>query len=121
MIDRSAPLTEDERLREIAGLLAAGAIRFLRKQTMAGGRACVVPTANGKEVWELVDDEAEQQILRYLEQEVSASPVRIGAALALSHMTLTRRLVRLRRAGLVTVSGKTRSARYALASTSHSN
>lgn len=66
-------------------------------------------------MWDLVDDKVEKQVLRYLSQNIGALPVQIERALNLPHTTLVRRLARLRLAGLVVVSGRTRSAQYSLA------
>lgn len=62
-----------------------------------------------------MDDNVEKQVLRYLQLQVSAEPVQIRTALGLPEMTLARRLARLRAAGLIRVTGKTRNARYELA------
>lgn len=107
-------MTEEERLQEISELLATAALRYLRKQ---GPKP---PYEEGQspaqsEVWDLVDDELERQILRFLKQHVSADPTQIRSALGVSEMTLVRRLARLRGVGLIQVSGKTRNARYELA------
>ena len=51
-------------------------------------------------------------MLAYLERTGAATPRDFQQALGLSPMTVTRRLARLRSAGLVAVEGQTRSARY---------
>lgn len=108
-----AHLGEEERLQQIAEILATGAIRYLRRQDAM--KPAVQAASARREIWEMVDDELEKQILRFLQQHVSLEPNRIRAALGLSAMTLGRRLSRLRNAGLICVVGRTRRARYELA------
>lgn len=97
--------------------MAVAALRFLdvRPNAPPPGQSDV-PLAAIIHVWDLVDDEVEKQILRYLLLHVAAVPADMERALSLSGMTLTRRLAHLREVGLVTVSGKTRNALYSLAS-----
>lgn len=110
-------LPEEERIRQIGDLLATAALRYLDVQPNASppGQS-KVPVTTMTHVWDLVDDEVEKQILRYLLRHFAAVPADMERALSLSGMTLTRRLARLREVGLVTVSGKTRNALYRLAS-----
>lgn len=112
-------LSEEERLQQIAELLATGAIRYLRRLGPVGdpiAKGTGAPTGSGKvEVWDLVEDETEKLILRFLQQRIVAEPILMRTALGLSPMTLTRKLARLRSAGLVRVCGKTRNATYELA------
>lgn len=111
-------LPEAERIRRIGELLATAAIRYLRDkdQELASRQTQPSPpAAHIVEVWDLVDDETEKQVLRYLSVHIVAVPAEISLALNISAMTLTRRLARLREAGLIMVSGKTRNARYELA------
>lgn len=106
-------LPEEERLQQIAELLAAGALRYARRQGGTVRPMAIAPPT--RQIWDMVDDDLEKQILRFLQQQVSAEPVQIRAALGLPEMTLARRLARLRSAGLIHVSGRTRRARYELA------
>lgn len=110
-----ANLSEEERLQEIAKILAVGAIRYLRRQGPVDQFKGAVPEPTAGAIWDLVEDPLEKKILRFLYDRVEADPVLIQTALMVSPMTVTRRLARLRQAGLVQVTGKTRSARYALA------
>ena len=71
------------------------------------------------EIWQMVDDDLDKQILRYLEGSLRASPKQISSALHIPRMTLARRLARLRKVGFVVVIGKTRSARYEIANEAH--
>jgi DNA-binding HxlR family transcriptional regulator len=113
-----ASLSEAERIRQIGDLLATAAIRYLREkdQQLASRQAERPPSAPIPHVWDLVDDEMEKQVLRYLSLHVATMPADMGKALNLSSMTLTRRLARLRDVGLVVVSGKTRKVSYSIAS-----
>jgi len=106
-------LTEEQRLREIAEILAAGALRSLHSARHSNAEN--PRTKTPRRPWELVEDETEQKILRYLQHHVAAEPVRMRRDLNLAPMTLVRRLARLRLAGLVRVNGRTRGARYELA------
>lgn len=109
-------LSEAERIRQIGELLATAAIRYLEEQPLPPGQSQQRPPAAPiLHVWDLVDDEVEKQVLRYLSVHVGAMPVELSRALNVSSMTLTRRLARLREAGLIMVSGKTRSTVYSLA------
>jgi len=69
-------------------------------------------TAKPLSVVQLVTDATERRMLAYLERTGAATPRDFQQALGLSPMTVTRRLARLRSAGLVAVEGQTRSARY---------
>jgi DNA-binding MarR family transcriptional regulator len=71
-------------------------------------------TAKPLSVVQLVTDATEQQVLAYLGRTGTATPRDFQQALGLSPMTVTRRLLRLRSAGLVAVEGQTWSARYRL-------
>jgi len=105
-------LTEEQRLSEIAAIIAAGTVRSLLAARRNGGgeeRRDAFP-----EPWELVQDEFERKILRYLQHHGSVEPVRIRRDLNLTSITLYRRLARLRSAGIVRVCGRTRGARYEL-------
>ncbi len=106
-------LSEDERIRKIGELLATAALRYLRSQPAQSPRN-EPPDPVPVPVWDLVEDELERQILRYLAQQVAAPPVAIGKALNLHSKCLERRLARLRSVGLVIVYGKTRNAYYSL-------
>jgi hypothetical protein len=115
-------MTEEERLQEIASLLAIGAMRLLAEEDAKRLRDQPPVPARDKEpiqsrmeVWDLVDDEIEKQVLLYLALNILASPADLEHALSISHMTLARRLSRLRAAGFVHVSGRTRGAQYCLA------
>ena len=107
-------MSEDERMQEIASILATGALRYLRQQPPAP-QVAIEPKPRQREVWELVDDPVEQQILRYVQQNVSVDPAQMRVFLEISEMTLVRRLAHLRGLGLVRVPGKTRKARDELA------
>lgn len=107
-------LSEAERFRQIEILVASAVARYWRDEWLAGGGATTPGPAI--EVSDLVSDEIEKQVLRYLTQQVSASPARMAVSLGIAHSTLVRRLARLRAGGLVVVIGKTKGTRYELAS-----
>ncbi len=110
-------LSEGERIRQIGVLMATAALRYLDDQPFASRQNhSSVPAATITHIWDLVDDEVEKQVLRYLSQHVVAMPTDMSRALNLSSMTLTRRLARLREVGLVVASGKTRNVTYSIAS-----
>jgi DNA-binding MarR family transcriptional regulator len=71
-------------------------------------------TAKPLSVAQLVTDATEWRMLAYLERTGAATPRDFQQALGLSPMTATRRVARLRSAGLVTVDGQTRSASYGI-------
>lgn len=106
-------LSEDERIRQIGELLATAALRYLRSQPPRSPRDERLDPVSVP-VWDLVEDELERQILRYLAQQIAAPPAAIGNALNLHSKCLERRLARLRSVGLVIVSGRTRNAYYSL-------
>ncbi len=107
-------LSEEERLQEIAKILAIGVVRYLQSQPLPMEPAAVTPEDPPVAIWDLVEDETEKRILRFLHERVEADPALLQTALMISPMTVTRRLARLRQAGLVRVTGKTRGARYML-------
>ncbi|HRG55411.1 MAG: winged helix-turn-helix transcriptional regulator [Opitutaceae bacterium] len=107
-------LSEEERLQEIAKILAIGVVRYLRSQPLPVEPAAAAPEAPVAAIWDLVEDETEKRILRFLHERVEADPILLQTVLMVSPMTVTRRLARLRQAGLVRVTGKTRGARYML-------
>lgn len=115
---RYANLAENERLDRIAILIAKAVVLFRRDERLAG-KASALDGGEAAEpisdVTDMVTDEMEKQILRYLGRLAPATPRNVGIALNLSRQTVARKLERLRNAGLVTVTGKTRRARYELA------
>lgn len=62
----------------------------------------------------LTDDPTEQSIIRYLARVGAASPHDFCIALGIARPTAVRKLRRLRMAGLIVVTGRTRSASYRL-------
>jgi predicted HTH transcriptional regulator len=115
-------IPESERLRRIGELIATAVIRFYRDER---SKAAAQKAAKGEfqkilEPADLVSDEIEKQMLRYLTRVGRATPRDFKIALGVSQMTITRRLARLRTAGLLTVAGKRRAARNELADGLHS-
>lgn len=112
-------MTEEERLQEIAELLATAALRYLGRQHTNSPRE-EEPSPTQPQVWDLVEDSVEKLVLRHLQANVAASPVDIERALSIPHATLARRLARMRAAGFIVATGRTRDTQYSLAS-SHGN
>ena len=115
---RYAEMPEAERLRRIGELIATAVIRYEREQRS------VAPVRRGRDARReepenpanLVTDQTEKEIVRYLARVGGATPRDLCIALGLSGITITRKLARLRVAGLLTVRGKTRAACYRLRS-----
>lgn len=121
-----ANLPEDERLDRIGALIAKAVVSYRRDRQLVGEDdpetvADGNQTGGIRSVADLVKDEAEKQVMRYLERVGSATPQNFSTALGLSRQTVSRKLARLRVAGLVVVTGKTRMARYELAGKSGNN
>ena len=107
-------LPEADRIRRIGELIGLALLRqcarppAIARQNRAIGLAEAPPV----EPWALITDEVERQILRYLERVGAATPRDLQVAMGLSAMTVTRHLGRLRAAGVLVVTGRTRAARY---------
>lgn len=117
-------LSEKERIGRIGELLAVAVERYLSDQPQVGVKTTIktTPAKPAKShVWDLVDDGMEKQVLRYLDVNISASPLQMEKALNMPQRTLARRLERLLAAGLVVVCGKTRGAQYGLAARGERN
>lgn len=123
-VDRFNHLSDEERFERIAALVAnavvltCGDARLNEKCSPEGASVIVAPAGD---VSDLVSDNTEKQILSYLERVSSATPLNFRATLGLSRQSVARKLARLRAAGLVVVTGKTRLARYELAGQGGSN
>ena len=116
-LTKYADIPDRERIRRIAEILAVGIERYARQKGAASPAVVeweTPSTAKPLSVAQLVTDSNERRILAYLERTGAATPRDFQQALGLSPMTVTRRLARLRSAGLVAVEGQTRSARYRL-------
>lgn len=115
-------IPEPERLRRMGELIATAVIRYYREQRV---KAAAQKSAKGEprkilEPADLVSDEIERQMLRYLARVGAATPRDFQVALGVSPMTITRRLARLRATGLLVATGKKRAARYELVDGSRS-
>ncbi len=105
-----------ERCARLGALLALADERYWRKERLAG-RPFGPRTETEKAPTSPVDlgaDGFERQILAYLLNHVAASPHELRVALGVSRGTITRKLARLRAAGAVRATGKTRRAEYSL-------
>ncbi|MFM8533881.1 MAG: winged helix-turn-helix transcriptional regulator [Acidimicrobiia bacterium] len=114
-LTKYAEIPDRERIHRIAEILAVGIERHARQNRLAPAAATAheqPSAAKPLSVTALVTDSIGRQILAYLERTGAATPRDFQQALGLSPMTVTRRLARLRSAGLVAVEGQTRSARY---------
>lgn len=113
-------LTEDEVLRRIGELLAIAIGRRNERQRLNAleFQATAIPVATVKSApldpARLVDGALEQQIIAHLHKVGTVTPRELAAVLGLTKRTVTRKLARLRTAGLCSVDGKTRMACYRL-------
>lgn len=111
---RQIDLSDQERLRRIGELIATAVIRYRRRQRTTVAKAGSVSSGTCIDPVELVGDEIEKRLVRYLGGVNAATPHELSEVLDLSRSTVTRKLSRLRMAGLVTVSGRTKGATYKL-------
>jgi CRP-like cAMP-binding protein len=107
-------LPEAERIRRIGELIGLAILRHCARPPAIArqNRATRLAKAPPVEPWALITDEVERQMLRYLERVGAATPRDLQVALGLSSMTVTRHLSRLRAAGVLAVTGRTRAVRY---------
>lgn len=107
-------LPEAVRIRRIGELIGLAVLRHgslppaIARQNSATGSV----EAQQAEPWALITDKVERQMVRYLERVGAATPRDLQVALGLSSMTVTRHLGRLRAAGVLAVTGRTRAVRY---------
>ncbi len=104
-------MSRAELLRRIGQHLNVAASRYYRDNPSPDA---VAASARLPDPVNLVSDGLEKRILRQLTARGSATPRVLKQELKVSGMTVTRKLARLRRAGLVVVSGHTRGASYRL-------
>lgn len=107
-------LPEAERIRRIGELIGLAILRHRSRPpaTAYQNRATGLAEALPAEPWALITDEVERRMLRYLERVGAATTRDLQVALGLSSMTVTRHLGRLRAAGVLVVTGRTRAVRY---------
>jgi DNA-binding transcriptional ArsR family regulator len=125
-LESYANLSEDDRLDRIGALIAKAVVLYRCDRRRAGkDEPETVAEADQagviRSMADLAKDETEKQVIRYLERVGSATPQNFSTTLGLSRQTVSRKLARLRVAGLVVVTGKTRMARYELAGQSSLN
>jgi biotin operon repressor len=110
---QQSDLSDQERVRRIGELIATAVIRYRRQK-----RTVMPPVETSPRGYidpaDLVGDETEKRLVRYLGSAGAATPHELGDMLGLSRTTVTRKLACLRRAGLVVVSGRTKGATYKL-------
>ena len=112
----AAELPPAERFRRIGELFSLGAERYWRAERIAGRPFAAKQSGRiiQGSLLDLVTDPVEAQIVRLIINRVEASPRDLQGALGISRATITRKIAKLRTAGLLTVVGRTRLARYAL-------
>lgn len=113
-VARQMDLSDQERLRRIGELIASAVIRYRRRQRTTIGKVEKVSSVTCIDPVDLVEDEVEKRLVRYLGGVNAATPHELSEVLDLSRSTVTRKLSRLRTTGLVTVSGRTKGATYKL-------
>jgi CRP-like cAMP-binding protein len=109
-------LSESERIRRIGEFFATAAERYWRAERLAGRVAPGEPQPVRREIKlsELVNDAVERQMLDFIDSRIEVTPRELHLALGISRATATRKLARLRAAGLIVPVGKTRQVRYTL-------
>ena len=109
-------LSESERIRRIGEFFATAAERYWRAERLAGRVASAKPQPARSEIKlsELVNDAVERQILDFIGNRIEVAPRELHLALGICRATATRKLARLRAAGLIVPVGKTRQVRYTL-------
>lgn len=115
-----AELPEAERLRRIGELLATAVFRWEHDQRVTVSAANRGDTRT-TESRVLNADPIETDIVRHLTRVSAATPRDLCLALGLARMTVARKLARLRAAGVLTASGKTRAVCYRLRSDPSAN
>ncbi len=113
---RYAEMPEPERLRRIGELLATAVIHYERDERFAASihRKTEARRASTGEPADSIEDETEKNIVRYVTRAGAATPRDLCLALGLGRMTITRKLARLREAGVLAATGKTRAMCYRL-------
>ena len=112
--NRYRDLPETERIRRI-GELIGKAVLLYRRDLRAAGRVEALVAAHeplGRK--SLIDDETEKQIVEYLAKIGPASPHDLCVTLGHTRTTVSRKLARLRNAGVLQASGMTKAMRYSL-------
>jgi len=113
--DASLPMiekmTEQERMAEFCRLLGK-AVFLSRTLSDAPARP---PSPFLKEPSQLVSDETERLIMDNLRRFGPTAPRDLGQALSVPRATLNRKLARLRALGLVFATGRTKGAKYHIA------
>ena len=107
-------LSDQERLRRIGELIATAVVRYRRRQRTTLPQAAAASSGTRIDPAQLVGDETEKRLMRYLGGAGAATPHELVEVLGLSRTTVTRKLARLRKVGLVVVSGRTKGASYRL-------
>ena len=111
--DHQARLAEADRIRQIGELVATAVDRFCRRLRVEGRPGPRAPSPAEARL-DLVGDETEKRIVRFIATAGSAAPHHLCAGLDLARATVTRKLTRLRTAGVLVVAGRTKGARYRL-------
>jgi CRP-like cAMP-binding protein len=112
--NRYRDLPETERIRRIGELIGKAVLLYRRDLRAAGRVEALVATREPGGPAALVDDAIEQRVVEYLARIGSASPHDLCVALGHTRTTVSRKLARLRNAGVLKASGKTKAIRYSL-------
>lgn len=113
--DHQARLAEADRIQQIGELVATAVIRHCRRQRIEQWPGPGKQAASQTEAPQfLLGDETERRIVRFIATAGSAAPLHLCAGLGLPRATVTRKLTRLRTAGVLVVTGRTKGARYRL-------
>lgn len=112
--NRYRDLPETERICRIGELIGKAVLLYRRDLRAAGRVEALVVTREPGGPSALVDDAIEQRVVEYLARIGSASPHDLCVALGHTRTTVSRKLARLRNAGILKASGKTKAIRYSL-------
>jgi CRP-like cAMP-binding protein len=111
---RYRDIPEAERIRRIGELIGKAVLLYRHDLRAAGRVEALVATREPGGPSALVDDAIEQRVVEYLARIGSASPHDLCVALGHTRTTVSRKLARLRNAGILKASGKTKAIRYSL-------
>lgn len=112
--NRYRDLPEAERIRRIGELIGKAVLLYRRDLRTAGRVEALAATLEPRGPTSLIDDQTEKQIVEYLAKIGTASPHDLCIALGHTRTTVSRKLARLRNAGILIASGKTKAIRYSL-------
>ena len=112
--NRYRDLPEAERIRRIGELIGKAVLLYRRDLRTAGRVEALAAAHKPRGPTNLIDDETEKRIVEYLAKIGPASPHDLCVTLGHTRTTVSRKLARLRNAGVLQTSGKTKAIRYSL-------